>query len=700
MNGPRRPGTPVWLEDERFAGALLVLCVLLAYALAFAGARFHFDDFHNLVENEWVRSLRNVPRFFVDVSTWSAIPDNVMYRPLQTTSYAIDFAIWDYRAAGWVLTNCLLHAAVAVLTWRLALRIGLSPLAAFLAGAVMGLHPVNSEVVNYVSSRSESLAALLLLVALHAHLTARSAAGSRRVVFAAAALFVSMLSLTAKETTALFFVAVAWMEVVLTPGGPAPRLRRAAAFGALYGGGLLVMMAVRGHMLEHATAPVPILTTPDGVDVQAGGRLSIVDNLLKVQSRVVVLYYRILLRPAALNVDYDVARTAAWSGAAVVALAIHAAIAGWAVAAARRGSRLLPLCVGWFWLFLAPSIAFPLNVIMNEHRLYLPMIAVALLAGAALARVATLLAARWGELRGTLAAGAPLVLFVVLCGERSLDWRSDVVLWETAVRRAPSSARAHMHLGAAWHERFTRGEDPSLAVIDRALAEYHLAERLFPGSYDTQLNIGSAYVARGRVSGSRDDFDSAVEAYRKAGRIVGASAPRPKYLESQALTEAGRYDEALAIMSALRAADTSRTTIYDDAEARIHRRRGDLPAAAAAMQRVIAIQEPEGRVDGLLTLGWWHFEDGDLPSARDLVDRAMTVSKRELRAGRKASFEPYLYAARMLRLLGVPGADGYLKDARALGWSAEPDELRWVEGGPTPGARRGTVDLPTYGSPR
>lgn len=707
MSAPAAPTRHAWLEeDERFAGLLLVLTVFLAAVYALFNGAFHFDDFHNLVENESVRSLANLPRFFTDPSTWSAEPGNTMYRPLQMASYAIDHALWRYRPSGWILTNTLLHAAVVLCVWRLALRIGLSAFAAFLAGLVFALHPANSEVVNYVSSRSESLAALLMLGALHAHLTARRAAGAAAAAaWCAASCALFALSLLAKETTALYFAGVAWMEFVLAAREPlATRCARALRYAALYGVVFAAVMLLRRLMLHQATAPVPLLATPEGADPRAGGTISILDNLLKTQTRVVVIYLQVLFRPVQLNIDYDVARSAVWTASSAAALAIHAAVAAWALAALRRGQRLFPLCVGWFWLFLAPSIAYPLNVVMNEHRLYLPGIAVALLAGASLARVADLLGARWGAARGAVIAAAPLVLYLPLDIQRSVEWRSDEALWTAAVARAPGSARAHMHLGAAFHAQ--HGQLPPGSgrdLLEKAVGEYLLSAQLFPGSYDTQLNLGSAYLDLGRIDDDREQFAAALDAFRAAGRIAGESAVRPRYFQAVALAELGEYDEAVAIMRELQAGDDTVTTMYDDFVARALRRKGDKAEAAAAMEKVIAIEEPLGRVDGLLALAWWKFEDDDVPGAKALLDRALKISNDHVKANQPASYLPYLYAARMLHLLGIGGreADGFLDLARRVGWGAAPDELQWARGGATPGAiRRGTRSVAPYGRPR
>ena len=128
-------------DDRRMAALLLALIVFVAYLPAILGAHFHFDDFHSLRDNTAVRTLSNIPRFFVDPQLWSAEPGNAMYRPTLLTTFALDHAAWGYRAPGWVLTNVLLHIGVSILTMALARRLGLSALAAFLAGAVTALHP-------------------------------------------------------------------------------------------------------------------------------------------------------------------------------------------------------------------------------------------------------------------------------------------------------------------------------------------------------------------------------------------------------------------------------------------------------------------------------------------------------------------------------------------------------------------------------
>src|SRR5437764_792797 len=73
-------------------GALLLVAIFAAYANHFHNS-FHFDDAHTIVNNAAIRELRNVPQFFRDARTFSALPSNQSYRPLVSTLLAIDYSL-------------------------------------------------------------------------------------------------------------------------------------------------------------------------------------------------------------------------------------------------------------------------------------------------------------------------------------------------------------------------------------------------------------------------------------------------------------------------------------------------------------------------------------------------------------------------------------------------------------------------------
>ena len=79
-------------KRHRIGLAVVLLAVLAAYANSFHNG-FHFDDFHTVVDNPAVRSLKNVPRFFTDATTFSVLPANRTYRPFVSTSLAVDYML-------------------------------------------------------------------------------------------------------------------------------------------------------------------------------------------------------------------------------------------------------------------------------------------------------------------------------------------------------------------------------------------------------------------------------------------------------------------------------------------------------------------------------------------------------------------------------------------------------------------------------
>src|SRR4051794_23893528 len=72
--------------------AVVLGLVTLAYANHFQNS-FHFDDFHTIAQNPYIRSLANIPRFFSDPDTSSVLPPNRTFRPLLFCTLAIDYAL-------------------------------------------------------------------------------------------------------------------------------------------------------------------------------------------------------------------------------------------------------------------------------------------------------------------------------------------------------------------------------------------------------------------------------------------------------------------------------------------------------------------------------------------------------------------------------------------------------------------------------
>ena len=70
---------------------LLALAILALIVVVYANSlenSFHYDDSHSIVENPHIRSLANLPSFFLEPETFSGEPAMAMYRPVLVSSFA------------------------------------------------------------------------------------------------------------------------------------------------------------------------------------------------------------------------------------------------------------------------------------------------------------------------------------------------------------------------------------------------------------------------------------------------------------------------------------------------------------------------------------------------------------------------------------------------------------------------------------
>ena len=214
--------------------ALLFAVVIgAAYASSFGGG-FHFDDSHVLEQNPFIRSLRHVPRFFVDPNTTTVLRENEDLRPLLLLTFALNYAVsgsatWSYHAV-----NLVLHWSAVLLVFRIVrdhLWLGDDALAVAAASAlVVALHPLNTEPVDYLSARSALLTTVFSLAAFDATARARP---RWAVVLLAAALLTKAIAATLPLAVAGYALLARHRQT------PAPSWQLVAALAVVAAGGLL-----------------------------------------------------------------------------------------------------------------------------------------------------------------------------------------------------------------------------------------------------------------------------------------------------------------------------------------------------------------------------------------------------------------------------------------------------------------------------
>ncbi|MEZ5963403.1 MAG: hypothetical protein R3F56_06105 [Planctomycetota bacterium] len=486
----------LWIR--RRGEIVVVLCALAAYAAVLLGT-FVYDDVHTARDNEAIRTLANIPRFFVDVDMFSSI-DCRMYRPVVLTTYAVDWALGGGSPLPFKLTNLLLHAAVALVLRRLLRALGATEGAATLAAALFAAHPLASEAVNTISGRSELLVALGVSAAVLAHLRARS--DRRWIVVTACA---TAMACGSKEIGVIVPPLLLLIDPPQwRPGRDWPRwLARHVPVALVVLGYLLLRRSIFGH----ATATLPALAG-GSAPMSGHGR-----DLLTQLCTVATLLPRALAQcvlPLGLTLDPPVRYLRALS-APVVAGALFVATLTWLGLRPGPSARLRRFGVAWAWAAALPWIVLPLNLPYLEHRMYVPMLGLA----AALAAAATARAARSPRSApARTALGLVIVAYAGAAAWRSLEFRDPIALWRGEVSRQPASVRGLCGLAVCLMEA---GEpEVALPLVQRAVALWpthatalrNLAElnlKTAPSPGNAMVALVSAEAAR--ALGPDDPFD-------------------------------------------------------------------------------------------------------------------------------------------------------------------------------------------------
>jgi hypothetical protein len=181
------------------------------------------------------------------------------------------------------------------------------------------------------------------------------------------------------------------------------------------------------------------------------------------ECRAFLTYLALAVFPIRQTIDYDVpwARSP-WELGTLLGFT---AVAGLAIMAWiwRRRYPAATFGVAMFLLLLAPTSSFiPLADPIAEHRMYLPMIGVALIAAEALVRTVHKRASV------IMAAGAIIAMAALGSFQRNQVWGSESALWTDAVAKAPNKQRDYGHLvHGLVNERHCRSALSLLDALER-----------------------------------------------------------------------------------------------------------------------------------------------------------------------------------------------------------------------------------------
>ncbi len=470
-DGPPRAGGP-WAGWPAVGSAVLAVA-LFAVTL---GGTYVYDDTSIIRDDPRVHSRSQWGQLWTrDYSNGGL--DN-LYRPLVSTSYAVQWWLHGSRPWAFHAVNVLLHAGAAAAVAEVARRATGRAAAAWAAGLLFAAHPAHAEAVANIVGRAE-VACGLGLMASFALLARRPLTPAR----AAAVLACGVAVLLSKEHGILapvlwgLWVALVWRT---RPAGGERAVTRGFAVVAVWA--WVGYMAVRQHFLRFDWDRLLLDRVMQPMVHSVG-----VDRLL-VPVAILGRYAALMAWPAHLSPDYggDVIGSAVRRTDPYLWVGVAAAVA-WAVGTAvawrrRAGFPLFCLLAGAATYGLISNLVTLIGTIFGERLIYLPSAFLVLLAGAGLARLPA------------VPRAAILVAVLVPMSVRTVraaaEWNRPAEMTARALRDYPGSVMLHL-LVAEYDHDAGRVTDET-AVMDDAC-------RRFPIDW-------VPWCARARLAAAAGDF--------------------------------------------------------------------------------------------------------------------------------------------------------------------------------------------------
>jgi tetratricopeptide (TPR) repeat protein len=467
------------------ACGLIALAAVAAYANSLHGA-FVFDDRASILDNATLRHFGE-PGWLLATPGGGTTAQG---RPVLNATLGLNYAIGGADPFGYHVVNLLIHILAGTTLFGVVRR-SLPKLAgpplptnlpALFAALLWTVHPLQTESVTYVVQRAESLMGLFYLFTLYAFI--RATESDRPALWRTACVGSCLLGMGTKEVMVSAPLIVLLYDRTFIAGTFAEAWRRR-----------------RGLYLSLGSTWIALAALVVSTGGNRGGSVGFGTGnpwwaYSLTQFEAIDRYLLLCVWPHPLVFEYGLHWVRNPLSALPWAVPV-AALAAATLVALRRAPPAGFLGAGFFAILAPSSLAPGTTQMIVEHRMYLPLAAVAVLTVVGTHR-------RLGR-AGLWIWPAAAVVLAFLTALRNEDYRTAETLWRDTIRKVPGNATAHYNLATAI------AADPARAA--EAVLEFRQAIALSPTDWAAYGGLGNALSAMpGRLP-------EAIEAYRTALRI-------------------------------------------------------------------------------------------------------------------------------------------------------------------------------------
>lgn len=476
---------------------LLSAALILTLCSYFGVRNFEFvnwDDNIHVVNNDDIEITGDGMVRKVFTSAYAG-----MYQPLTTLTFAIDNLVYGKNfPGGFHLTSLLLHLLNIIFLYLLFRRLGLNLLQSGILVLFFALHPIQVEVVSWISARSTLLFSMFYILALICY--SRFAENRNSASFAAT-FFFFLLSLLSKPSAASFFLFIPVIEYWFFPKLTYRTLMR------------MLLFAVPAAAILYIT-----FITRNDAGIIGANQLEGSGLFRNVAFAMwsVILYLRELVLPLKQQVVWLYPEFSFYMFFIPVLIII---LLVFTFIRLKKYRKVMLLSASFILIPLSVHLKFiPFgDFLMAGRYAYLSVAGILILPVWFFSEITGIKRFPVFKISGLIFISVVFVIFTVETFRRKETWKNSNTLWSHVVKEQPDYFLGYYNRGIAFRDK---------GFMNEAIPDFTEAIRCNPDFTQAYLARGTVFSVMGEHSGAINDFTIVIrkEPVNKAAWLNRANA--------------------------------------------------------------------------------------------------------------------------------------------------------------------------------
>ncbi len=481
-----------YLKQNKIKFALITLAVLAFTLYANTlGNKMFWDDNDFILNNQYVANFQVGHMFSENVIAGSGFVSNY-WRPVLLFVFSIEHHIWGAHVFGYHLVNLLFHLANALLLFFLLQSLFKKYSLSLLTSIIFLIHPLQTEAVSYVNSLGDSLSVFFILLGLNNYQDFCEN-NSKNSLYWSIAMY--PLALMSKETAIVYPGLIALVEFFQTnPLNIKARFKNILKFiwpYAIIAGVYLILRAT-------------VLNFQNSFNLYNAQNTFTSSILVRIFTffKILTNYFSLLFYPHNQHMERSLPiATSFFNGPVLLGFTFFVILSGLIIWAWKK-RPVISFGLLWFIFCLVPTsnILVPINGLLYEHWLYLPLVGLFL----AIFGFVLNLNITKSKTFQIISIGCLVLYFLFLSITtiaRNRQWRDPITFYNQTLQYAPNSYRVVNNLGMAYDDA---GDH------QKAMESYQRAIAIDPSVQVAYHNLGNAYKTLGQFDLAIQNFETAL----------------------------------------------------------------------------------------------------------------------------------------------------------------------------------------------